>query len=193
MLIEQIKLESEEKLIRIVRKHWFVMLMFIIEDLLLALLPLLGYLVLAAVITASPINEFVSMNTFSEFTGTIWFFYLAWILLIWVHFTNHLTDYYLDLWVITDRRIVAIDQRGFFRRFLSSFRLERLQDMNIEVSGIIPTLLNYGSIEAQTAGGSNEEFKARQMPDPRGLKALIIHQADERQKVTSYRHDQAGL
>ncbi len=193
MLVEQIKLEADEKIIKIVRKHWFVMCMFIIGDLLLTLLPLIGYFILSKLIAELPVNQFVTMNSFSEFTGTIWFFYLAWILLMWMHFTNHITDYYLDLWVITDRRIVAIDQRGFFRRHLSSFRLERLQDMNIEISGIIPTLLNYGFIEAQTAGGSNEEFKAKNMPDPRGLKSLIIHQADERQKVTQYRHDQAGL
>ena len=169
MLIEQIKLESDENLIRIVRKHWFVLFKY----------PLF--------------NQILPAEIFSGYTGVLWFFYLAWLLLIWTHFTNHITDYYLDLWVITDRRIVAIDQRGFFRRHLSSFRLERLQDMNIEVKGIIPTLLNYGTIEAQTAGGSNEEFKTANMPDPRGLKALIIKQADERQKVTQYRHDQAGL
>jgi len=193
MLIEQIKLEADEKVITIVRKHWFVMFMFVVGDLLLTLFPLIGYVMITKLISTLPMNEFLTINSLAEFSGTIWFFYLAWVLLMWIHFTNHITDYYLDLWVITDRRIVAIDQRGFFRRFLSSFRLERLQDMNIEVSGIIPTLLNYGSIEAQTAGGSNEEFKAKNMPDPRGLKALIIHQADERQKVTEYRHDRVGL
>lgn len=193
MLVEQIKLENDEKIIKIVRKHWFILFKYIVGDLLLTLLPIIGYFVITKVISGLPINDFVSMNSFSEFTGTIWFFYLVWVLLMWIHFTNHITDYYLDLWVITDRRIVAIDQRGFFRRFLSSFRLERLQDMNIEIKGIIPTLLNYGTIEAQTAGGSNEEFKTANMPDPRGLKALIIRQADERQKITQYRHDQAGL
>ena len=189
MLFEQIKLEGDETLIRIVRKHWFILFSFTVADLLLALFPMLAYWIFASIlngIDTSVINlealEF-SMN------GTLWFFYLGWLVLIWMLYTNHLTDYYLDLWAITNRRIIAIDQRGFFRRFLSSFRLERLQDMNINVSGLIPTLLNYGTIEAQTAGGSNEEFSTNNMPDPRGLKALIIKLADERQRVMN--HEQA--
>lgn len=192
MLIEQIKMESDEKLVKVVRKHWFILAIYIVEDIFLALLPLLAYGALSLVLRDLD-TTLIGGITITGTTGTLWFFYLAWLLLIWMHFTNHITDYYLDLWAITDRRIVAIDQRGYFSRFLSSFRLERLQDMNIEVTGLLPTLLNYGSIEAQTAGGSNEEFKAKHMPDPRGLKATIIRMADERQKVTNYRHDQAGL
>lgn len=193
MLIEQIKLEADEKLIKIVRKHWFIMFVSIVGDAMLALLPLISYLIIHAVMSASTELIMPLFSILDEHNDVLWFLYLAWVLLIWIHFTNHLTDYALDLWAITDRRIVAIDQRGFFRRFLSSFRLERLQDMNIEVSGFIPTMLNYGTIEAQTAGGNHEEFKAHNMPDPRGLKALIIHQADERQKITNYRPEQAGL
>lgn len=182
MLFERIKLESDETVIRVVRKHWFILFAFTISDLLLALLPLIGYWIFSALVGGINFALIGLGDVAFGSGGTLWFFYLAWLLLVWMHYTNHLTDYYLDLWAITDRRIIAIDQKGYFRRHLSSFRLERLQDMNIEVYGIIPTLLNYGSIEAQTAGSSNEDFKAFTMPDPRGLKALIIRLADERQR-----------
>ncbi len=190
MLIEQIKLEADEKLLLIVRKHWFILFKFILADVLLALLPLLAYLPLSFLVTNFDLSVLGIPASFMEVSSTLWFFYLAWLLLIWIHFTNHLTDYTLDLWAITDRRIVAIDQRGYFRRFLSSFRLERLQDMNIEVNGLIPTLLNFGTIEAQTAGGSNEEFRTENMPDPRGLKALIINAADKRQQAVNSQNHQ---
>lgn len=189
MLFEQIKLESDEKLIQVVRKHWFILFSYIAGDLLLSLLPLFAYGLLSAVFKSVAESYEGFAIFFSASTSALWFFYLAWLLLMWIHFTNHLTDYFLDLWAITDRRIVAIDQRGYFSRFLSSFRLERLQDMNIEVTGFLPTLLNYGTIEAQTAGGSNEEFKTANMPDPRSLKALIIRLADERQEITNGRGD----
>jgi hypothetical protein len=189
MLVEQIKLEESENIVQVVRKHWFILFSFIVGDVLLALLPLFGYLAIIIIFNGLPAGTLAALLSAEGLSGTLWFFYLAWLLLIWMHFTNHLTDYYLDLWVITDRRIVAIDQRGFFRRFLSSFRLERLQDLNVEVNGFIATLLNFGTIDAQTAGSSNEEFKTANMPDPRGLKALIIRLADERQRVTSIRTD----
>jgi hypothetical protein len=90
------------------------------------------------------------------------------------------TDHYLDIWVITDRRIIAINQVTLFRRQIGSFRLEKLQDMNIEINGFIATMLHFGSIEAQTASGSEEEFQSRYMPNPRELKAVILEAADKR-------------
>ncbi len=164
---------------RIVRKHWWIIFTRVSSALLATAAPLFLLLVGARMFPDIPVLETV----FGTYLGETLFCYLGWVLLNWMAIANFWTDHYLDLWAVTNRRIVAIDQRGFFNRFLSSFRLERLQDMNIEVNGIIPTLLNFGSIEAQTAGGSNEEFMTDNMPDPRGLKALIIRQADERQQA----------
>ncbi len=92
------------------------------------------------------------------------------------------THYYLDLWVITDRRIIVIDQIHFFNRKVSSFRLERLQDIKVRISGILPTLLNYGTIRAQTASAAESNFTSPALPDPRGLQALIQGAMDERLK-----------
>jgi hypothetical protein len=188
-LIERIKLEADEEVLTVVRKHWFVIAVRTFSVAVSMLMPLVAFFILLAYL---PFEIVASVSTFA---GELWFIYFGWLIINWMILANLWTDYYLDLWIITNRRIVAIDQRGFFRRFLSSFRLERLQDMNINVSGLIPTLLNYGTIEAQTAGGSNEEFKTDHMPDPRGLKALVINAADERQRVmnASWSNTQEGL
>lgn len=179
MLFEQIKLENDEHMLRVVRKHWWIIFTRVTTTISLAFFPLVLFAAFTKAMPELPLREVL----LDKYLGEIIFFYLGWILVNWMAIANFWTDHYLDLWAITNRRIVAIDQRGFFNRFLSSFRLERLQDMNIEVKGIIPTLLNFGRIEAQTAGGSNEEFATDNMPDPRGLKALIIRAADERQAV----------
>lgn len=180
MLFERIKLEEDEKILKIVRKHWWIIATRTIAAIILAMTPLLA---LTAGLSIIPGTVFSDLIT--TYAKELTFLYFAWLLINWMLLANFWTDHYLDLWAITSRRIVSIDQRGFFHRFLSSFRLERLQDMNIEVKGVIPTLLNYGTIEAQTAGGSNEEFQTNYMPDPRGLKALIINAADERQRITA--------
>jgi len=179
MLFERIKLESDEKILRVVRKHWWIIFSRIITTLISAAIPPAVLMIITSVLS----DVFPSQTILTTYSTELWFMYLAWLLLHWMLLANFWTDHYLDLWAITNRRVVAVEQKGFFRRFLSSFRLERLQDMNISVTGIIPTLLNFGTIEAQTAGGSNEEFKTANMPDPRGLKALIIRAADERQRA----------
>ena len=90
------------------------------------------------------------------------------------------TQYYLDLWILTDRRIIVIDQVYFFNRKVSNFRLERLQDINVSISGLIPTLLDYGTIRAQTASESESNFESKYLPDPRGLQSQIQQAMDAR-------------
>lgn len=180
MLFEKIKLENDEELIEIVRKHWWIITVETSISFLLAIAPLL---VMAAILAINPLGQFIPYDSLSDFisahTAEFVFLYCCWLLIQWMLLANFWTDYYLDLWAITTRRVVLVDQRGFFRRFISSFRLERLQDMNIEVHGVLATLLDYGTIEAQTAGGSNEEFISNYMPKPRDIKATIIRAADK--------------
>ena len=92
------------------------------------------------------------------------------------------TNYYLDLWIITDRRIIYVDQKSFFNRNVSMFRLERLQDIEIKTVGLLQTFLNYGSLSAQTAGSTESNFDSTGLPDPRGLQAIIQRAMDARLK-----------
>lgn len=179
MLFERIKLEEDEQLLQIVRKHWWIITVHTVSVFLMALLPYLLATLLLAIEPFGLATFYEAVQTrITQYRPEIFFTYIIWLLLLWVTLANYWTDYYLDLWALTTRRVVLVDQRGFFRRFISSFRLERLQDMNIEVNGVIPTLLDFGTIEAQTAGGSNEEFISKNMPKPRDIKAVIVQAAD---------------
>lgn len=184
MLFERIKLDDDEQLLRVIRKHWWIIFIQTFGVVFLAMLP---YTMLVSLLVFEPFGFTTIYETINDYLSLyrpeIYFCYLLWLLILWIMLANHWTDHYLDLWAITSQRVVLVDQRGFFRRFISSFRLERLQDMNIEVNGIIATLLDYGTIEAQTAGGSNEEFISKFMPRPRDIKALIIEAADLRMKA----------
>lgn len=174
MLIEQIHLEADEKIIEVIRKHWFIIVTELAGLAFLACLPLLAEIFFASLPDAAT----ASLPDLPALAPYFIFGSAAWVLIVLMMAAAAWTHYYLDLWVITTRRVVLIDQRGFFRRFISSFRLERLQDMNIEINGIIPTLLNFGTIEAQTAGGSNERFESKHMPDPKRIKATILAAAE---------------
>lgn len=177
MLFEKIKLEDDEKVLEVVNKHWFVIFSRSVGIIITALLPLAGWVAASALLQTqqSPITLDLS-NYLAYFT----FFYSVWLLCNWMLLAHMVTDHHLDIWVITDRRIISIDQNGFFRRSIGSFRLEKLQDVNISVNGIVATFLNFGTVEAQTASGSEEEFRAHQLPRPRELKATILQAADAR-------------
>ncbi len=174
MTFETIALEPGEVMLKIVRRHWLTLFMKVFGLGVFGLLPAIaGVIVLISHNYAPTIA--IDLARFSVHFG---FFYLMWLLFMWMSLAAVLLNHYLDVWAITNRRIIAVDQQGFFRRQSGSFRLEKLQDINVEIHGLIATLFDYGTIEAETASGSDGEFRAHQLPRPRELKALILHAAD---------------
>lgn len=177
MLFEKIKLEHDEQVLKIVHKHWFVLAVRIVSVICTTLAPLFGWLALSYLTQRT--DNIIVFNT-QEYIYHFVFFYSAWLLFNWMMLAHMVTDHHLDVWVLTDRRIISIDQRGLFNRHVGSFRLEKLQDVNIAIRGIVATFLHFGTVEAQTASGSEEEFRAHNLPHPRELKAIILQAADQR-------------
>lgn len=111
--------------------------------------------------------------------GASLYLFLAslWALLIWMKCIAIWTDYYLDMWVVTNRRLIDIEQYGFFHRETSTLRMEQIQDITTETRGILPTIFNFGHIYVQSAAESRE-FTIRGIPNPRNIKELIFKQHD---------------
>jgi len=175
MLYDKINLEVDEKVIKTVRMHWFIITMEILAIALVGLLPLLIAIGMLIFPVESPVR-----TIFSDYFLYFLFGSCLWIIMTTLATASVWTHYYLDLWVITDRRIIVIDQIHFFNRKVSSFRLERLQDIKVNIKGIIPTLLNYGTIRAQTASAAESNFTSPALPAPRELQSLIQTAMDAR-------------
>jgi uncharacterized membrane protein YdbT with pleckstrin-like domain len=161
-----IDIAQSEKVIRVVRKHWFVLLGTII---------LLGFFALIPLAILIFLN-LVSLSQLFYFSGpgglVDGFLVASWLLIVWILAWNLFTDYYLDVLVITDKRILDIKQYGFFRRKSSSFRIDRIQNITVEVKGIIQTFFNFGTIRIETAG-EEVEFVAKYITDPYAIKQLM--------------------
>jgi uncharacterized membrane protein YdbT with pleckstrin-like domain len=94
------------------------------------------------------------------------------------------TDYYLDIWIITSKRIIDVEQKGLFNRSISEFSLANVQDVTIEINGIVETLLKFGDLNVQTAGQMN--FVINQAPNLYEAKDLILKYAElARKKINS--------
>ena len=158
MIFEKIELETDEEIIAIIRRHWFYLFKQVFFVFVLMLLPLVLPLLFA---NLSPFT-----GSLTAYTPHLLFLYAFWLLVLWMLLAMIWTDHYLDIWTITNRRIIKIDQVALFRRQTGSFRLEKLQDLNVEINGIIATLLDFGTIHAQTASGKDDEFSASYLPKP---------------------------
>lgn len=170
MLAEKIQLEADERILIQVRKHWFIIGVQVAGIALMAILPIVGLSTLLQLPGFTKLVVSLNVPLVSALT-------IGWLILSWMALGSVWTNYYLDVWTITNKRLIAVDQRGLFNRNTGSFRLERLQDINVTIRGIIPTFLDYGDLEAETAS-DDREFVARGIPKPQELKALILGAAD---------------
>ena len=100
---------------------------------------------------------------------------------VWLFFYTAFVNYFLDMWIITNDRIVDIRQMGLFSRTIAELDLFRVQDVTSEAHGIFATMFDFGNVFIQTAG-ETERFVFYNVPEPHKIREAIIHLADEDRK-----------
>ena len=180
------KPDPDEKVITYVRKHWFIFVMKILPAIIVFILLPVAYFSIPSL----ELHNFIPGLPELTLTSTSkWFFFIlsGWGLLTMLSIFGIWTNYYLDVWIITDKRVVDIEQIGLFRRETSSFRYEFIQDMTIETHGIIATFLKFGNIHVQTAS-SERNFFIKNIPNPKRVKYLIRHHYDSVIDIDAHGH-----
>ncbi len=170
-------LKDETTLLRR-RKHWFILLGELLGIIILAISPFVLYPFIAGqeILIGSYSITIQLSNAWITFLGS------AWLLIFWMRSMNIWTNYYLDLWIITDKRIIDIDQKSFFHRRISVLLIEKIQDITIETNGFIPTFLNFGDIHVQTAG-EELEFVMNGIANPKHVRKILTKAQYSRQKI----------
>lgn len=162
-----IALEQDEDVILEVRKHWFVLVSETFAFIVLALAPFFLLWASAFLKISSAIN--IAGNT----ALLILFAWATWYLVLWIGFFMRWTSFFLDVLVLTNKRVIYVNQIGLFSRRISTSRIDRIQDVTGEIHGLIPTFFNFGTITIQTAA-EEEEFHIAGIPDPYSVKEEIL-------------------
>lgn len=115
-------------------------------------------------------------DTFAAMRPLIVLCALFFINLFWIALFIILTDFYLDVWIITDKRMITVEQNGLFSRSISEFELSKIQDITVKVHGIIPTMLDYGDVEVSTAS-EHVDFIFHQVGHPNEVKDVLSRAA----------------
>lgn len=164
---------QQEQTKAILRRHWVTLISLAVSFVLVLFLPLI---VISGI-------QFISPSFFDDPTRTTLlilglsiFFLYAWLFL----FQNYI-DYHLDVWIVTDHRILNIEQHGLFARTVSELRLYRVQDVTAEVKGFLHTMLDFGDVFIQTAG-EKERFQFEDIPHPNQVAKMILDLAEEDRK-----------
>lgn len=83
-----------------------------------------------------------------------------------------------DVYILTNYRIIDVEQRGFFHRNFSEATLGKIQDISHEVSGFLPTVFDFGDVLVQTAGSQpNIDMNDIKKPQEQSMYLLRAQQA----------------
>jgi len=157
-----------EKVIRIIHRDVFIALKRVGLFALLLALPVVVLLM---------INDILpSTDDFGIVTIIILLSLSVYLLFIWLLFFFSIIDYILDIWVITDKRIIDVQQNGFFSRVISEQMVVKIQDITSDTHGFWPTVWKYGNLTVQTAAEQNK-FYFEEISDPEEVRDLLIRLA----------------
>lgn len=146
------------------RQHWMVFLIkFTIWLLFAAILAVSDWAIgnYAPILKNYPYVDYVNL-----FKSVYLMFLVLGLLMMWVM-------YYLNVQIITNRRIVDITQTSLIHHTISELHLTRIEDVTAEVKGLFGTFLDYGNVYVQTAGETGR-FVFDQIPNPTRVTKIIL-------------------
>ena len=132
-MVEVTHLREWETVEMVVRRHWIVF-------------AVIGFIFFLWII--------LSISLYAIFGGWLILhfinicFWLVFSLCLYVGWLNH----ELDLFVITNNRIIGIEQISFLNRTVSETILGQLQEVNSHTQWFFANVFNFGSLDIQTAG-----------------------------------------
>ena len=180
---ELIKTKDYEKVIGKTRRHPITFVPAILLNILLMVAPAGLY--------------FIFIDNFSEwlaepavFAAVILLasFYELFIL---IFFYSRFVIFYLDLLIITNDRLLDIDQINLFARTMAEVDLYQVQDATSEIKGFFPTLFNYGDVIIQTAGPS-PAITIHDTANPNELRQLILDLSSDDKKYHAEQNNEAS-
>lgn len=149
-----IKLKDDEKVLRVVRGYWFVLVPRAALAFLMVAVPFFFMYPLFSAGTWG-----AGIFAFSVFVGTIFALRL---LYLW----------FWNAFLVTNHRVIDVDQRGVFSRTVSEATYDKIQDVSFTVHGVWGTMFGFGKLDLQTAGSSTN-LELAHVKDPKEMHHLI--------------------
>ncbi len=169
-----VKKKPAEHVIFILRRHWITFVSTIVVFIILSTLPL-GVMYGANALFPEMIWSESAAYPVIVLIGSLYCLFA--LLFFYIRFI----DYYLDLWIVTNERIIDIAQEGLFRRNITEFELGRIQDVTTNVHGVFSTIMHFGNLVVTTASSTNSII-FHQIPNPDHVREELIRLAAEYRK-----------
>ncbi|MCL5094142.1 MAG: PH domain-containing protein [Patescibacteria group bacterium] len=94
----------------------------------------------------------------------------GWVLSVSYIFFNWYV-WFFDVYIITDKRIIEVKNRGVFSREITELPLGKIEDLNYKLTGFFSTLFDFGTINLFST--SKMDIIIKNVPDPKRIQNLI--------------------
>ena len=108
-------------------------------------------------------------------------FWMIYSIFLYIEWVNH----ELDLYVITNNRIIWIDQVGFLDRKVSECNLWQVQEVWNQTKWLLASLLNYWTVTIQTAWNATNftmDLSPKPIENSRKILNIVDHYRDTHSK-----------
>ncbi len=156
-----------------VRKHWVIDFKIFLTMMIVYVIP--GMLLVSAILVYWP-------NFFNNFRSIIMVYTLIYLLFAGLVLYIKWLNEELDLIVVTNLRVISLDQVKFMERTVSETGLTQIQDVKGIEKGVLSNILHYGDIEIQTAA-EQIVFKIQNVPYPFRAARRILEMRDKLTKT----------
>ena len=160
-------LRPGEEVIMVVKRHWIIYLILILVFLSWILFTVLSY----AIFWASTLNNLVNI--------VFWMFFSVLLYIKWL-------DHELDMYAITNNRIIWIDQISFLNRTVTECNLWQVQEVNSKTKWIFANMLNYWTLTILTAWNATNmimDFAPNSMQEARKILNIVDNYRDKKGKT----------
>lgn len=156
-----------EKVIMVIRKHPIVYIRITAVFIICVLIPIIIFYALA--------SGYGLFGNYSNINITINLFICAYLLYGMLLTVIAWINEQFDLFILTDQRLIDYTQLTLLEKTVSSTPLQHIQDTTSSISGFFQTLLNYGTVDVQTAAAASSTFNIDRVPDPNNVSKIILN------------------
>ncbi len=151
----------DEKTLVVLREHWFNVSTRLGVVIILFILPFMGQFLL---------HDYLKTNGITSF---YWLIAAIYLMFVWLRLFYIIFIYLLNIWVVTNHRVIDSEQHSFFSHRISELGIGDIQDVTVTIKGFNETMFRFGDIEVQTAA-EEIRFKFKSIPEPEKVKDVIM-------------------
>lgn len=161
--------EVRERVILLLRRHWFTQLSWVATALVLIFVPLLTNWI--------PVLDFLSQN-YRFIIIVIWY------LLIIAFIYEQFISWYFHVFIVTDERIIDVNFSNLIYKEISEAKIDNVEDVTYKQGGVVRAMFDFGDVACQTAA-EQRQFVMEDVPQPNRVVKILneLKLEEEHEKI----------